>query len=157
VDLPPALAWLLGSWEGEGRGGYPGVDDFEYREHTEFTQPRSERLCLAYTQHTWLADGSPSHEEAGYLRALPDGGVDLVIAQPAGRAEVHEGTATPDRIELATLMVASTSTANPVTEVRRVFEHRAGDTLWYQLDMAANSKPLGYHCEATLHRASSSP
>jgi hypothetical protein len=36
--------------------------------------------------------------------------------------------------------------------MRRTLEHRDDDTLWYQLDMAANGKPLLFHCEATLHR-----
>ena len=146
------LAWLLGEWEGDGRGGYPSIADFTYREHAVFTQPRPDKPFLAYSQRTWLADGTPTHAETGYLRALLDGRVDLVIAQPAGRAEVHDGAATADRIELASVVVACAPTANPVTDVRRVLEHRDGDTLWYRLDMAATGHPLDFHCEATLHR-----
>lgn len=152
MDLPEGLAWLVGEWEGEGRGEYPSIEDFTYRERTILTHSRSERAVLDYAQTTWLTDGTPSHEETGYLRALPDGTVDLVIAQPGGRAEVHVGTVANGRLELATVMVASAPTANPVTEVRRVIEHRGGDTLWYELHMAATGHALGFHCEATLHR-----
>lgn len=150
--LPDALAWLVGDWEGEGRGEYPTIADFTYREMTTFTHPRPDKPVLAFSQHTWLADGVPSHEETGYLLATEDGRVELVVANPTGVVEVHDGTATAGRIELVSLAVACSPTADPVTQVRRTIEHRDGDTLWYQLDMAANGQPLVYHCEATLHR-----
>jgi hypothetical protein len=146
------LAWLIGGWHGEGRGAYPTIADFDYREESTFTHPRADKPFLAYAQRTWLLlDESPSHAETGYLRATPDGRVELVIAQPSGVVEVHDGTITDGRVELASVTVAHTPTAKAVTEVRRVLERR-GDDLWYQLDMAAVGQPLAYHCEATLHR-----
>jgi hypothetical protein len=154
VDLPDALAWLVGRWEGEGRGEYPNVTDFTYHDEVVFSHARLDPLVLAFSEHTWLlADGSPSHEEAGYLRATEGGRIELVVAHPLGVVEVHDGTASGERIELASLAVAGTPTAESVTQVRRTIEHRDGDTLWYQLDMAANGQALLFHCEATLHRA----
>lgn len=146
------LAWLIGLWEGQGRGEYPTISDFAYREHTAFTHPRPDKPFLAYTQRTWLMpDDAPSHAEVGYLRATPEGRVELVVAQPSGVVEVHDGTANGDRIELTNIAVAHTPTAKSVTEVHRVLERR-GDDLWYRLDMAAVGQPRAYHCEATLHR-----
>ncbi|MEX0663767.1 MAG: FABP family protein [Acidimicrobiia bacterium] len=154
MDLPDALAWLVGRWEGEGRGAYPNCADFTYRDEITFTHPRPENPVLAFSEHTWLlADGSPSHEEAGYLRATEDGRIELVVAHPLGVVEVHDGAITGHRIELVSLAVACAPTAEPVTQMRRTLEQRDDDTLWYQLDMAANDQPLVFHCEATLHRA----
>jgi hypothetical protein len=155
VALPDALtpiAWLIGEWEGQGRGEYPTISDFTYREHATFAHPRPDKPFLAYTQRTWLVPGdAPSHAEVGYLRATPEGRVELVIAQPSGVVEVHDGTATADRIELRSVTVSHTPTAKSVTEVRRVLERR-DNHLWYRLDMAAVGQPRSHHCEATLHR-----
>jgi hypothetical protein len=154
VELPPVVAWLVGEWEGEGRGGYPSLSDFTYREHTSFTQPRADQPVLLYAQHTWLTGPTsrPSHEEVGYLRVLEDGTIDFAVAQPAGRSEVHLGTATEGGIELRTVSVACAPHEALVTEVRRRIERRDADTLWYLLDMAASGHDLGFHCQATLHR-----
>jgi len=152
-DALVPLAWLIGEWQGEGRGSYPTIGDFAYRETTTFDHPRLDKPFLAYAQRTWmLEDGAPSHTETGFLRGVPGGRVELVLSQPTGVVEVHDGTVTDDRIELATIAVALTPTAKAVTEVRRVIERRGADTLWYRLDMAAVGEPSQYHCEATLHR-----
>jgi hypothetical protein len=145
------IAWLEGRWAGEGRGSYPTISDFTYREEVSFTRPRHDKPFLAYTQRTLLVpDETPSHAEVGYLRATPNG-VELLLVQPSGVAELHEGTSSGSRIELASTTVATTPTAKPVTEVRRVLERR-GDRLWYQIEMAAVHQPLAFHLEATLHR-----
>jgi hypothetical protein len=99
-----------------------------------------------------LEDGAPSHVETGYLRGIAGGRVELVLSQPTGVVEVHDGTVTDERIELATIAVARTPTAKEVSAVRRLIERRGDDTLWYRLDMAAVGKASQYHCEATLHR-----
>ncbi len=152
MDLPAALAWLVGRWEGEGLGEYPNCADFTYRDEIEFSYARLDRMVLAYSEHTWLADGSASHEEAGYLRATEAGRVEFVLAHPLGVVEVHDGTATDGRIELSSLAIAYTPTGSQVTQMRRTIEHRDGDALWYRLEMAASGQPLVHHCEATLHR-----
>jgi hypothetical protein len=151
VELPEPLlpyGWLVGDWAGEGRGEYPTIDDFDYREETSFAYVG--KPFLVYTQRTWLtSDGSPSHMETGFLRPAPPG-PELVVAHPSGIAELLAGTVAAERIDLATTTVAATATAKEVTALRRVYERR-GDTLWYSLDMAAVGHPIGFHCEATLH------
>jgi hypothetical protein len=144
------LEWLIGDWQGEGRGAYPTIKDFTYREELSFTRLRPDKPFLAYAQRTRLTDGAPSHAEVGYLRATPMG-VELVIALPSGVVEVHTGPLAEGRLELENTAIARTPTAKEVTEVRRVLERR-GDDLWYQTDMAAVGQPLAFHVEATLHR-----
>jgi hypothetical protein len=149
--LPPTLeplAFLLGTWHGEGRGRYPTIEDFTYREEARFAWPG--KPVVAYEQRTWVPlDGPPSHAEVGYLRPAP-GGAELVLAHPSGIVEVSGGTITGTCLELVSLTVLSTPTAKSVTEVRRTYERR-GDRLWYRLDMAAVGEPLLLHCEAELH------
>jgi THAP4-like, heme-binding beta-barrel domain len=152
ADLPrelAPLAWLVGAWRGEGRGGYPTVDDFEYGEQTSFTF--AGKPFLAYAQRTWLLDGgSPSHSETGYLRARPEG-VEMVVAEPSGVVEVYAGELTEARLELRSTLVGRTPTAKQITAVRRVLE-RDGDDLHVLLDMEAVGQPLTFHLEATLSR-----
>jgi THAP4-like, heme-binding beta-barrel domain len=142
------LAFLLGTWQGEGQGRYPTIEDFTYREETQFVWPG--KPVVAYQQRTWVPpEGPPSHAEVGYLRPAP-GGAELVLAHPSGVVEVSGGTVTGTRLELVSLAVLTTPTAKSVTEVRRTYERR-GEALWYRLDMAAVGEPLDFHLEAELH------
>jgi len=153
ADPLDPIAWLLGEWQGEGCGAYPTITEFTYREDISFTRLRPDKPFALYTQRTrLLPDDSPSHSETGYLRPTAAGGIELVIAQPSGIVEVQEGSFVDGRLELDNIAIARTTTAKEVTEVRRVFERR-GDELWYQVDMAAVGQPMGFHLEATLHRA----
>ena len=77
------LGLLEGTWQGEGRGEFPGVTSFGYRETLVFTR-RDERI-LAYDQRTQkLYDGQteyiPSHWESGFIRILESG--DLEMTNP---------------------------------------------------------------------------
>jgi len=93
ADLNPALkpvAFLLGTWRGEGEGQYPTIKPFRYREEIRFTH--NGKPFLIYTQRTEAIDtGQPLHGEAGYLRLVGDGRLEFVIAQPIGFAEISLG------------------------------------------------------------------
>src|SRR5215211_4902888 len=84
------LDLLEGTWKGEGRGQFPGVTSFSYREALTFT--RRDEKTLAYEQRTQkLYDGQtdwlPSHWESGFIRVLESGELELTSAQ-IGRTEV---------------------------------------------------------------------
>jgi hypothetical protein len=143
------LAFLLGRWRGEGRGAYPTIDDFRYRDEVLFEHVG--KPFVSYSQRTWLPDGAPSHTEVGYLLPQPAGRLELVVAQPGGRVEVDEGTLGGTRFELMSAVVAHTRSAKEVAEVRRVVDVD-GDVLRYQVDMAAVGQPRQFHLEAELHR-----
>ncbi|HEX8004707.1 MAG TPA: FABP family protein [Mycobacteriales bacterium] len=148
-DLAP-LAFLLGTWRGEGVGGYPTMEGFRYGEEVTFRH--NGKPFLAYTQRTWsLDDGRPLHAETGYWRPQPDNGVEVVLAHPTGIVEIYYGTVAFSRIELATDLVARTSSAKEVTALKRLYGLVDG-TLMYAVDMAAVGQPLQSHLSATLER-----
>jgi hypothetical protein len=156
VNLHPdieALAFLLGTWRGEGRGDYPTIEPFAYTEEIEITHVG--KPFLVYGQRTrHIDDGRPLHAETGYWREASGGRVELVLAHPTGIAEIEEGTVSGTHLELATSNVAGTATAKEVTALRRVIDVD-GDVLRYRLDMAAVGHPLTFHLEAELHRTQS--
>jgi hypothetical protein len=153
TPLHPALeplAMLVGEWRGEGRGGYPTVDDFHYREETVFDHVGKPHLL--YRQRTWrLPDEEASHGEAGFIRALPDGRIEAVIAHPTGRSEVGEGAVLDGHLEITSTAIVGTGSAKEVTALHRVLDV-TGDTLHYRTEMAAVGEPLAFHLEAELHR-----
>ena len=148
-DLEP-VAHLIGTWSGSGHGSYPTIESFDYLEDVEFSHVG--KPFLAYVQRTRdAASGLPLHAESGYLRAVGPGRVELVVAQPSGIAEVLEGTFDGSTFRLRTTSVARTSTAKEVVSVERdlAFE---GDTVRYELRMAAVGVGLTHHLTATLRR-----
>src|SRR5919108_3132404 len=86
---------LEGIWRGKGRGQFPGVTSFGYRETLVFT--RRDEKTLAYEQRNqkrydgqteWLE----SHWESGFISILDNGDLQLVNIQIGGRSEILIGT-----------------------------------------------------------------
>lgn len=155
-DLHPALlplVFLLGTWRGEGVGGYPTLPDgdFRYGEEVEFWH--TGKPVLHYRQRTWLLDEqqTPSHAEAGYWRPQPGGGLEVVLAHPTGIAEIYVGRITGTKVEMSTDVVARTETAAEVTALTRLYGLVEG-RLMYAVDMAAVGQPMQSHLSATLER-----
>jgi hypothetical protein len=132
------LDLLEGSWKGDGRGGYPGVTSFDYRETLVFT--RRDQKNLAYEQRTQkLYDGQTeyiqSHWESGFISILENNELQLVNIQIGGRSEILAGTieslATMFRIHF----VSKTLSHDPrMISSARTFELE-GDTLQYEMEM----------------------
>jgi hypothetical protein len=149
---PPAspLAFLVGTWEGEGAGSYPTIEPFGYRETITFTE--TPKPFLAYAQRTFaLDDGRPLHVETGYWRWPAPGAVEVVLAHPTGIAEVQAGRVDGTCVALGATGVSLSPTAKPVTALSRVVIVD-GDVLRYRLSMAAVGQDLTHHLAATLHR-----
>jgi nitrobindin-like protein len=154
MELNPAVkpvAFLLGTWRGEGEGQYPSIQPFRYREEIRFSH--NGKPFLIYTQRTEAIDTEqPMHGEAGYLRLVGDGRVEFVIAQPIGYAEISLGRVEGQRIHVQCTDVARTPTAKPVTSISRSL-WLEGDTLRYELKMAMDNIPLTRHLVASFRRA----
>ena len=157
--LHPALEplrGLVGIWRGPGAGSYPTIEPFEYLEEVVFGHVG--KPFLAYGQKTRDASTEqPLHAESGYWRPQDGGGLEVVIVQPTGITEILLGQVEGSDdgavvFDLRTSGVTLTPTAKSVTEVHRRFE-LAGDTLTYDLAMAAVGQPLTHHLHATLQRA----
>ncbi len=149
VALQP-LAWLIGAWEGRGKGTYPAIDDFEYLERIELTHDG--RPFMRYLQTTSSpSTGMPMHSETGFWKILRDGRIEIVIAHTFGIVEVQEGNFTESGIEVTSRALASTSSAKEVTSISRSFK-RDGDALRYEVSMAAVGQDHQAHLTATLRK-----
>jgi len=157
-DLAHAIG-LLGTWSGTGHGSYPTIDAFDYAESVTFGHVG--KPFLSYQQRTRslgsdTQPGRPMHAESGYWRFPAPGRVEVVLCHPTGVTEIEEGSISVALegeivIALATTNVAITSTAKSVTGIQRVVRIR-GDTMEYELNMAAVGLPMQHHLSARLVR-----
>ena len=156
TPIHPLFTLLEGTWRGDGRGGYPTVTSFDYRETLAFT--RRDENTLAYEQRTqkrydgqteWLV----SHWESGFIRVLESGELELVNAQSGGRSEVLTGTVEMSGSTFKIHFVSKTITNDPrmLSSARR-FELE-GDTLRYEMDMqTTKTSQLTSHLKIELKR-----
>jgi len=145
------VAGLIGTWEGDGFGRYPTVQDFSYREELTFTDIG--KPFLHYAQRTWAIDGRPLHVETGYLRIPGGGRAEFVIAQPTGQTELAEGVLrVVDGVELVLEgRIQNSGSAKQVDATVRTYR-LAGDGLSTTFDMAAVGQPMGRHLQSELRR-----
>ena len=150
------LSLLEGTWTGEGRGEYPTVQSFDYRETLIFA--RRDNKSLAYEQRTqkrydgqteWLV----SHWEKGFIRILDNGELEMVNAQSGGGGEVLIGI-----IELRGDLICIHFTSKAITNdprmicTSRTFELE-GETLRYQVEMQTTAaERLTHHLKIALQR-----
>ena len=157
-DLHPDLmgiAWLLGRWEGSGKGTYPGTEDFEFGQQIDFAQNGSNYLHYLSQTFEMGPDGKairPLSMETGFWRPQTDGSIEVVMCHPSGYAEVWYGKITGAKIELATDAVVRTSSADDYSAGQRLYGNVEGDLLW-TFDKAEGGNPLQSYLWARLRRA----
>ncbi|MCJ7832460.1 MAG: FABP family protein [Actinobacteria bacterium] len=144
------LSFLIGTWRGQGEGGFPSVEDFRYREQMTFTDAGDG--VLVYREEAWDDDGEPVHSEAGYLRALDDGSIDFALAYPFGVSEVMEGVVEGTKLTLASSSVGVATHGEPVTGLTRVIQAEQ-DALKYETLMATPDQTMTRHLRGTLTRS----
>ena len=79
------LLCLEGNWTGEGRGEFPGVTSFDFRENLAYEQ-RTQKHYDGGTEYL------PPHWESGFLSILEDSGLQIVNIQIGGRSEILLGS-----------------------------------------------------------------
>jgi hypothetical protein len=155
------LAFLVGTWHGVGVGGYPTIEEFRYEQELAFSHDG--RPFLRYAARSWILDDEgirvrPAASEVGWWRPGPEPrSVEVMLAQHTGLVEIYLGEATVDKVELATDVVARTSTAKDVAGLKRLYGLVGGEDggardLAYAIDLAAVGQPLQAHLSARLRR-----
>jgi hypothetical protein len=156
ADLPELVrpfAWLIGTWRGEGVGGYPTLDaDFRFVQQITFECYG--KPLLAYESRSWAADDRrPLSRETGFWRPQPDGRLEVVISVAAGLVEVFYGSLVDGpaggHLEIESDVIAHTATAKQVDKDKRMYAVRGGK-LMYAMEMAAASQGLQPHLSAAL-------
>ena len=150
-DALGPVAFLVGTWVGEGEGSYPTIEPFGWRDTTRFWHVG--KPAMLYEQRTKDAvTGEPRHAESGFLRPGPEpDAFELIVAHNTGHAELATGNVAGTRIELTSTLVQGTDTAKDVTTLHRVL-HLEDDTLTVTLAMAAVGQPLTHHLRSELRR-----
>lgn len=147
--LVEPIAFLLGEWEGEGRGLWD--DDFRFTDRLRFACDG--RPLVAFTEETFVTDGAPSHGEAGYLLTKPGGVVHMTVAEPSGVAEILTGVGSGARLELHSLDIAFAPGARAVSSTaRRLFLD--GEALIVEVDIGVGGEPAAPHTRSVLWKKS---
>jgi hypothetical protein len=146
------LAFLLGTWRGEGKGLYPTIADFSFTE--ELTVWHAGGGWLAHIQKTNATDdGRPLHSEMGYWRPKEEGVVELVVTHSFGIVEMAVGHVEDTTLEMRATDFVAAPTAKDIDVAVRRFSV-TGDELSYEVDMEFGGHPLQHHLRASLRRLS---
>ena len=154
-ELVRPFAWLIGTWRGEGVGGYPTIDqDFRFGEQITFDCPG--KPLLTFESKSWaLDDGRPLSLQTGYWRPKSPTELEVVLALASGLVEVFHGQLitgpSGEHVEITSDVIAHTVTAKEVKVDKRMYAVRGGQ-LMYAQDMAAVGQELHPHLSATLAR-----
>ena len=154
-DCAP-LAWLLGTWAGNGHGEYPTIEDFQFGQEVLFQQDG--RPFIHFMSRSWIVDADGNHvreaaQETGFIRPKPDRVLEVVMAHNTGFVEIWHGElhAEQPRFEIVSDAVARTATAKEYAGGKRLYGYVEGDLL-YAFDMAAMGQELQPHTHARLTR-----
>jgi hypothetical protein len=149
------LAWMIGRWEGSGKGSYPGTADFDFGQQVDFAHNGENYLHYLSQTFEMGEDGRairPLGMETGFWRPQSDGTIEVVMCHPSGYAEVWYGKITGAKVELTTDAVVRTATAEEYTAGQRLYGNVDGDLLW-TFDKAADGHELQNHLWARLRRS----
>jgi len=147
------LAWLLGTWEGEGNASWPGFGEDHFGQRIDFST-NGNRYMHYISQTYWLDDdGNPARPftmETGFWFPHEDGTIDVVLADADGWSENYTGKITGAKIELTTDIVARIPSAEePYTGGSRLYGNVDGRLMW-TWDCATTDVPLQPFMWATL-------
>jgi len=171
------LAWLVGTWRGEGVVAYPGIDEAAFTQELTVSSDGGPYLAYSSTIRLVEVPDDPSAlveddepepstvwaSETGYWRVPPERPddvppgrhpVELLVADPSGHVAVYVGAVGNGRIDLVSDLVARTATGADVSAGRRLYGLVNGELMWAH-DLAAFGQPLQSYASARLMRVRS--
>ena len=148
------IAWLLGTWRGNGHGDYPTIEPFQFGQEVIFTHDG--RPFFHYMSRAWIVDAEGNKVrdaaiETGFFRPKASGELEVVMTHNTGFVEIWYGQSEGAKVEITTDAVARTQTAKEYTGGHRLYGLVEGDLLW-AYDMAAVGQPLQPHLWGRLVR-----
>lgn len=158
-EIPPGLdpalvplAFLLGTWDGQGVVEFPTMAPLHYRNRLTVEVVPGQAV-LRHTSETWsVATGETSWWESGFWRPGENvADAELVVAHAGGIVEVLYGRVKGLSVELGTDAVMSTQTAVRASASTRTYGQVEGD-LAYAIYLATPDVPMTGHCGARLRR-----
>lgn len=94
------LTWLLGGWKGEGSGGFPTHDPFEYINRMNFkivADGFDNEPIIHFEEIGWVIEENKEvfkHWETGYFKPALNGRIEFYVCHNTGRVEVTYGSYT---------------------------------------------------------------
>lgn len=164
------LAWLVGTWEGTGEVSYPDIPRAVFTQRVTFDHDGGPYLAYQSTLSLESGDDAPGQvwsAESGYWRVAPQAPpgmtlrdfqhpVEAVIADAAGMVSVYIGAVGNGRIDLATDLMARTSSAAEVAGATRMYGYVSGELMW-AWDLAAFGQELQSYAAARLSKVETEP
>lgn len=171
-DLAPEvypLAWLVGSWRGEGVIKYPDVPETKFVQDVSFTHDGGPYLQYTSTLRLPEQEATDTSEavaeriwstESGYWRVAPErpeglaedrAPLEVMVADPSGRLSLYLGAVGNGRVDLVSDLIARTSTGAEVTASNRMYGFVEGSLMWVW-EIAAFGHPLQSYASAQLFR-----
>jgi len=167
------LAWLVGTWRGEGVVDYPGIDEATFAQEIVIASDGGPylsytstiRLITAPSDTAALEDEPPApvwQTESGYWRisaerpttwGLTDDQhpVELLLADPSGHVAVYVGAVGKGRIDLVSDAIARVESGADISSGKRLYGLVNGELMWAH-DIAAFGHPMQSYASGRLAR-----
>lgn len=171
------LAWLVGTWRGEGVVAYPGIDEATFSQEVVITSDGGPYLAYTSTIRLITAPADTAalevapeeappapvwQTESGYWRIPPerptDWGltddqhpVDLLVADPSGHVALYIGAVGKGRIDLVSDAIVRAASGADVSAAKRLYGLVNGELMWAH-DLAAFGHPMQSYASGRLAR-----
>ena len=167
------LAWLVGTWRGEGVVDYPGIDEATFAQEIVIASDGGPYLSYSSTirlvtapSDTGALEDEPEapvwQTESGYWRVPPerpaDWGltaeqhpVELLLADPSGHVALYIGAVGKGRIDLVSDLIARAASGADISAGKRLYGLVEGKLMWAH-DIAAFGHPMQSYASGRLAR-----
>jgi hypothetical protein len=163
------LAWLVGTWSGKGVIEYPDIPRTEFRSDVTFEHDGGPYLIYRCTFTAMNDDGQDTavwSSEQGYWRVPPvapddfelgenQHPVEVLVADASGSVALFLGAVGHGKIEIATDLMARTSSAPDIGGSSRLYGTVAGE-LMFAFDIAAFGNDLQSYASGRMSRGEES-